>query len=377
LRQNLHFLAEQGLKSNILILDSSDRETQSQNAEMIAAVQLSCEHITYEPSILAYHKFIDGIRRVTTQFSSFCPDDDLLLVSGLARSLSVLREAQDVTLAHGYYFMFDAPPDGLHVDLTWLIYAAPSLDQPDPQHRVAALMRSYQALCYGVFRTSVLLQSYEHAGRLQSSLFSELISSLVPILIGKAIRVPVFYMGRRHGPAVDQRVHWHPLEWFLQDAQGLLESYVIYRAEILSLLDSTGYGLYENNIRIIDVIHFDYLQKHLPDLAKDIIISQEMRGNGVDRYWSSQELQLALIHAHTSQFSIGLRPSLTSRVSSAFNMQDQPESHENIVWPRSIATTKRTYRFHKSFLDDRLSEAVDMDSADILNLVQTLDHLPV
>lgn len=377
LRRNLMFQDAQGLAARVLVLDSSRPEIKKINNDTIANVALNIEHLTYDPGTHPFDKFADGVRRIKTPFASLCADDDLLLLSGLRASVSALIEDPSAVVAHGYYFLFGHIQDSTNIDITTMLYASPSIDEDNSILRLRTLMRSYQALTYGVFRTPVLDEVYSHMASLESLMLRELLSGAIPILRGRSLRVPEFYMARAHATGDDAaRQRWHPLEWLVRDSSSLMQEYAEYR-QILIKLSQKVMPLSSQRLiaRLIDVIHAGYLFKHMPIGVQDHVISQELAGRDLDDYWLDQDLQQALVAEHNSEFSSQNEGfTLTRRVAGYFPAGViDTQSGKTRFWPVVTRSPVRDYRFYSGFLDNSLSSIVDLDGPAVRELVSALD----
>lgn len=381
LARNLAFHDAQGLKARILVLDSSRPEIKEQNKRTIGAVPLDVEHLAYDPATHPFDKFADGVHRVTTPYMSLCADDDLLLIGGLDASLAALDSDKQAEAAHGYYFLFGHLHDATSMDITTMLYASPGIVDSRPLERLRTLMRSYQALTYAVMRSDVAKTTYQTMTGLEGLMFRELISSAVPVLRGRAIRVPHFFMARAHATGDDAgRKRWHPLEWLMRDSEGLMREYAVYRERLADVIATTdGDTNSRRDRRLIDLIHAGYLFKHLPDPVQDIALARELEGGGIDTYWGDHGLQMALVHAHNSAFKPPAAHGyvITKRVARVFpECVIDPVSGTPAFWPVVTTTPVRNYRFYGSFLDNQLSDIVAVDGPMVKELVNQLDLYP-
>jgi glycosyltransferase domain-containing protein len=375
LRQNLEFLERQGLQSSCLVLDSSLQEARQVNQESIRRCQLDLDYIEYATDTHPFDKFADGIRRAATPFVSLCADDDLLILQGLASAISALETDPDAAVAHGYYFLFGSLHRDNGLDITTMLYASPSILDENPFNRLNTLMSSYQALTYGVYRKEVLAEVYDHVSVPKSLLFRELLTGAVPVLRGKVIRVPEFYMARRHATGDDaHRTCWHPLEWFMRDRTNMAEDYQAYSRVLHELLGGAAAAQAERNKLLLDVIHLGYLSDHIPRQVRSFLLREEFAGRTIDDYWNNSELQRALIEVHNAGFEQAGAVPLTSLVAPAFG-SGQIDEATGICrkWPAILKTAVRDYRFYDSFLDNRLSSILSVDAAALLDLVNCLD----
>lgn len=375
LRQNLRFLDRQGLASRCLVLDSSKPDIRKLNAEAVVETGLDVEYIEYSEDMHPFDKFADGVSRAETPYVSLCADDDLLLLTGLQASIEALNAHPDAAVAHGYYFLFDALQDDTGLDLTTMLYASPSISDREPLNRLNSLMASYQALTYGVYRKHVLLDVYSRIKEPQSLLFRELLTGAVPVLHGKVLRVPEFYMARRHATGDDaMRTRWHPLEWFMRDREGMGQDYLRYRSSLDAVLAEISDLSPDARLRLLDMTHLGYVSEHMTRKIRAMVLQEEMAGRSIDDYWNSSALQHALIEAHNSDFKPDAIIPLTSLVASAF----PPNAIDEVsglcaTWPATISTASRNYRFYNGFLDNKLTSLLRIDGASLLELVNCLD----
>lgn len=381
LRRNIQFHDAQGLTSRILVLDSSRPDVKEANRIAIKECQLDVDLITYDPAIHPFEKFADGIARVETPYSGLCADDDLLLLAGLRASLDALAKDCTVAVAHGYYFLFGHLQDKTNMDLTTMLYASPGIVEEHPFERLKTLMRSYQALTYGIYRSDVLKDIYRNITGVKSLMFRELLSSALPVLAGKAIRVPQFYGARAHATGDDeQRKRWHPTEWFMRDGADLIGEYVVYRKVLANFYQARfGGEAFDTDrvTRLIDLVHYGYLSRHLPSGVQEYVFAEELKGRSIDDYWQDQHLQRSLLDAHNSEFAAASPFPVTRRVAEFF-----PQGAINtltgavIGWPAVVRTSVRDYRFYQGFLDNNLSSILDIDAPMVKELVNCLDLYP-
>jgi glycosyltransferase domain-containing protein len=381
LSRNLRFLDAQGLSSKVVVLDSSTPKHRRANKAALADLSLDLTYREYPSDTHPFDKFADGVKGVETPFVSLCADDDILLPDGLEASLDALAGEPAAVCAHGYYGMFGFLQDAVNMDLTTMLYASPGIMNEDPLERLDALMQAYQALTYAVFRTPVLQEVYERLPRVEGLLFRELLSGALPALYGKIIRVPDFYMMRQHATGDDAaRQGWHPYEWFMRDAVDLVTKYAAYREVLLAALQdiapAADGATSKSRARALDLIHLRYLMRHFPEPAIDAALGAELRGIGIDGYWSQPAIQAALLDAHNSFAPPPGDVPLSRWVHEAFPLGAFDESGVARVWPLVRNTPVRSYRFYGALIDDKLSSAVEIGGGQLIRLCRALDAYP-
>ncbi|HEY0833595.1 MAG TPA: TIGR00180 family glycosyltransferase [Azospirillum sp.] len=297
----LEYLAKEGVEFRIMILDSSAEEHRRLNRQTIAASPLVVSYIEYDQSTPPFDKFRDGVHRVTTPICALCADDDPIIVPGIRACVDHLQAHPDYAAASGYAVMFDERSDegpGETWKIDRVIYYAPSLDNPDPLRRIAELFQNYQALTYNVYRTTVLRMVFDVTRSVQSILARELLASAVTAALGKVARLRCFTNARSMAPSANYQ-NWHPLEWLMRRPQELFATYLSYRGILLEALarNPASARPAEENARLLDLIHFHYLVRHVPPPAEDFILDRMLGGAPVEDVWGALELQVALINA--------------------------------------------------------------------------------
>jgi len=296
LKRLLDYLKLEGADFPIKILDSSNSLERVRNRVAASESGLNCEIMEFAEDTHPFDKFQAGIDAVQTDLCALCADDDIPILKGTRESVNFLSENPDYVVAHGYYFQFALQPRLMR--LTNFTYYTPSYEMDEPVVRVHALMRHYQALTYGTYRTNVLQHIFETIRPFKSILARELLSSVLATVQGRAARLPVIFHGRSLGPSASYE-NWHPLEWLIRTPSGLFEEYVRYR-EVLAreLLLAEGNSYEQEDIyRFIDIIHMQYLVRHAPEGAFDIIVDGLANCASPAEVFSSKYISQELISA--------------------------------------------------------------------------------
>jgi glycosyltransferase domain-containing protein len=294
LRALLTYLSATALQARILILDSSAPKLRAVNRKIIESAKLKLDCTEFPTETRPFDKFREGVHKVTTQFCALCADDDLVVLDGVKRCLDVLRANPQASVAQGYSFSFLCQPNG-NMDLGNILYFSSTIEDATPLARVAKLFARYQAATYGNYRTRVLQRTFDTLKPMTSILARELLGSALAAVEGQMIRVPCFSHGRSMN-ASESYEHWHPLEWFAKDSQGLFREYHLYR-ELLAqaVLERRDNGLDAAAVRrVLDLIHLRYMLKHAPDVALAFMAEQKMLGVPFEGYWPRPEIHQPL-----------------------------------------------------------------------------------
>ena len=292
LRSLLGYLAARRFEYPVRILDSSSGDALSQNRQTVGRRDLDIVHEIYEPTIPIYKKFEAGIRSVESSFCSFCADDDVLFTDQLNELLDVLDANPAFVVAHGYYVNFKPGDD---FDIWYTVYSAPSISGDDALKRIVEQMSDYQAIFYGVHRTSVMKSIARDLGRVKSHWGREILSSSLTLMAGGAYRAPQYYMARNTNPSIVSD-GWHPHQFFATEPAELLREYAGYRAVMLEHLAADVHCRaayqFEQVRRVFDLVHLKYLAPLLSPAVMNYLIQQSMLPNTtsqqiIDGIWNT------------------------------------------------------------------------------------------
>ena len=258
----------------ILVLDSSEPAAQQANRETVAASRLKIRYESFETTMSPWEKFHRGSELVDTPYCALCADDDIVMPSSLDRIVSHLEANPDCSVAHGWYFTFY---NNAHIGVTSSVYRGASLDQDDAIERLLALFKNYEAVTYGVYRTSVMQTVLSDVRNLGSLLGRELLGGALAVASGKVARLPVFYYGRSLAPSQSYQ-HWHPLDFLISAPEGMYQDYAAYREILKNSLKSNGYDKYRDPelLILIDLIHFRYLSDYVKPRVMEYLTEQVM-----------------------------------------------------------------------------------------------------
>jgi len=344
----LSYLEAQKADFRVLVLDSSRPEELAANRERAAASSLDLDFAEFQ-DLEPIEKWRQGLRKVRTPFCGLCADDDVIILEGVRHCLAGLRSNLAASVVQGYSFSFLSRPDG-DMELNNIVYFRPTIDDPSPLERLARLFQQYQALSYGVFRTTALQRTLDALQSLTQTLARELLWSALTAIGGHVIRLPHFSYGRSMGPSAAYDC-WHPLEWFSKDPDSLFAEYLRYRevtaAAIVRRPDNEHHV--DEIHGMLDLIHLRYLAQHTPDPAVQFIVEQQIAGTDFADYWPRHEIHLPLYEA------AGVRAT--------------PELEG--LGPMSIRGLERSYHLLPSFYAPRGIDSPPM--ADIVRLINVLN----
>jgi glycosyltransferase domain-containing protein len=244
----------------IIVLDSSAEEAKQQNAIAIADSGLVVSHRLFPQNTTVQQKFAQGFHLATTRYASLCADDDVLFIEGLRDCVAKLEADPIVAICDGVYLNFNPKPDHIALQIE---YDGPSADQDSPLVRMSRRLDRYEATTYAVFRTEVARKVFDGCAEIPSSLFWELFTSLAPLGIGKHIRLPSIYLGRRGGSPSESLKRWHPLLWMKDDPEELFVHFSRYLKLLAAFVSMHGNSAV--TWQRIAFLHPTYFRKECPD----------------------------------------------------------------------------------------------------------------
>lgn len=270
----LGYLVAHRVEFPVLVLDSSTPEIQERNRACVAGSALQASVHAFDASVSPWEKFMRGAELAGTAYCSLCADDDVILPAAIDPILDFLDSHADFALGHGWYFTFY---DNGHIGITASVYKGSSIDQPDALARLYSMFRNYEALTYGVYRTTVMRSVLSDVQRVQSMLGRELLGGALTLAHGKAARLPIFYYGRSHLPS-HPYTHWHPLDFLISAPDEFYRDYAAYRVILLQRLLALGYTRYtrDETATLLDLIHFRYLADYVRPRVMDYLVERKL-----------------------------------------------------------------------------------------------------
>jgi glycosyltransferase domain-containing protein len=292
LRSLLGYLEARRFEYPVRVIDSSAEDALSQNRETVRRVRLDIAHEIYPPETPFCEKAAQATASVESTYCSFCADDDVVFTDQLNGLFDVLDANPGVAVAHGYYVNVRPGDD---FDIWYTVYSSPSIAGDDGLIRIVEQMNAYQAIFYGVHRTSALRFSQHHVQRVKSLLAQEMLSSTLTLIAGGAYRTQDCYMARNTNPSIATE-GWHPHQFFAIDPAELFREYADYRAITLEHLaaDARCRSRYrpDQMQRVLDLVHLNYLAPMLSPDVMTHLIRQSMRPDTtsrqvIDDIWST------------------------------------------------------------------------------------------
>lgn len=398
LRRLLGYLAARRFEFPVRVLDSSSGGALAQNQDTVGRGGLNIAHEVYDPAIPIHKKVELGITSVESTYCSLCADDDVLFTDELNGLLDILDANPGLAVAHGYYVNFRP---GTNFDIWYTDYSAPSIVSDDALKRLVEQMSDYQAIFYGIHRTSTMKAIRVPLDRVKSLWAKELLTSTLALIDGGMCRVPRYYMARNTNPSIATR-GWHPHQFFAIEPAELFREYADYRAVALERLadDLQCRARYRPDQvqRVFDLIHLKYLAPMLSPGVMNYLIQQSMLPNTtpeqiIDGIWSTfvppHIQQPGGLKHHFAHALALLRPSHASRVLGNFRRLaglyaelrfrekfdvTSSSSFEAMTVKRATRDEgSRDYVISQSLLNQKFADGGQVTASHLRNIIRHLD----
>lgn len=225
---------------NLLVLDSSKGDVAQANAQWLRERAPHVRHVVYPETLQPGVKLAQGMSLVETRHASFCADDDLVFLPGLAEAVRFLDANADYVCAHGLYLNFQIHDGSSEVNI-WREYGGPGNEAGHPGARIFRLFQGYESLFYAAFRTEDLRAIFSVVERIPSLHYQELFQSVATLILGKVKRLACLYAARQSiAAAQPERDNWQTYYWFAGNAAELLEHYRNYCEDLWRFYEAHG-----------------------------------------------------------------------------------------------------------------------------------------
>jgi glycosyltransferase domain-containing protein len=398
LQSLLGYLAARRFEYPIRILDSSSDEALSQNRKAVGQAELDIIHDIYDPGTSIHKKIELVLPSVESTYCSLCADDDVLFTEELNGLFQVLDTKPTLVVAHGYYVNFRPGDD---FDVWYTDYSAPSIVAEDALKRIVLQMSDYQAIFYGVHRTSTMKSFQPSLDRVKSLWAKELLTSSLAFIAGGMYRAPRYYMARNTNPSISTE-GWHPHQFFATEPAALFREYADYRAVTLEHLaaDARCRAIYrpDQMQRVFDLAHLKYLAPMLSPGVMNYLIQQSILPDTTSRQiiagiWNTfvppYARQAGSLKHYLAQAVALLRPSCASsafknlrrlagiyaelRFQGKFHVSVSPSFDKMTVHSERRDGRSRRYVMLHSLLEQKFADGGQVTASHLRNIIGHLD----
>jgi glycosyltransferase domain-containing protein len=189
LERCLNFLSLYNERLNILIFDSSNIGSKNLNLDIITKYKFLNLNYIHENDIYIKFETMGQVclyilnNYITTEFITFCGDDDFLFIHNLIPHMNFLIGNPDYIVCHGNIIMFKE-------ENSELVYTGTScsmdLPQEDKLERFIWYCFNRSSIQYGVIRTKDFLKVHKYCNDIKHKwLSSEVLPTILTVLYGK------------------------------------------------------------------------------------------------------------------------------------------------------------------------------------------------
>ena len=305
LRRLVGYLTSAGLKSRVLVLDSSLAKAQRMNRAALGKAGLDIAHLRFSPDLNPYQKLRVGLEAVTTPLCSICADDDFVVLPGLRESIAALRADGAAVAAHGPYFNFE---DGFgRLNVSFLVQRGERIDGKSAFDRISQLMSHYHALFYAVQRTEVARNSFRVTDALSTMLGKEIASTAMVAARGPVHRVLMPYLGRSTATSLSYHA-WHPHQVLCEEPGILFDDYAALRDALAHAVDKIDGEKGRPTRAGLDIVFLRYLSDFLRHDVLNFILDQRIRQRKdartvIDELWRTFVISNRQMHRRVPLFA--------------------------------------------------------------------------
>ncbi len=292
----LGYLRRHAPEVTLILVDHSDDASQQSNAAAIASQFNEITHLRLPLETSWADVLVQGVSDIKTRYSAFCPDDDIPVIDGIVDAVSMLIVNQQMACAQGYVLSLTETESGTCFGP--IEDYVPSYDDKAPLTRLFSMMRRYQPVFFGFYRTDALVWvTREFAAARISSLnlmFQELFHAALVCSRGAIGRSASISLWRRVAGSHTDRRTIHPYHQLI-DNPGLLGSdYLEFREQLIRYyLDDAKPDLSAQQAgvrRVFDLVFLQFLVRHINYAELEEKICQLLENPGHD-YFSGLSAQ--------------------------------------------------------------------------------------
>ena len=273
LKSSFDYWSQTGIQ--ILVADSSTSKFQNRIPDNVS-------YYHYPEKSFAY-KLVDVLKKVETDYSVLCADDDFLTPIGLESSVDFLENNTDYVIAQGKYTLFVKPniPTGNYI---WRsIYALKSIEQELSSTRLFDYLSDYSMTTYyAVHRTEILKSIWESTRKHtdnNDARFLELLPAMLSVIYGKIKVLDVLYSAREYNTDSTGQTSKR-IQDFIKE--GIYDKkYQKFRKCLTNALVSKEDISEEKASKLIDKAMTDYLGSSIPKLKFKMGLKKVIENNNL------------------------------------------------------------------------------------------------
>ena len=122
LKRILNYFNYHKISSNIIVADSSNKENQQKNKEIISKTSdLNIDYLKPYPSDMnMFYKINNALNFTNEKYCLICADDDFIIPRSIDKCVQFLAKNPNYTIAHGEYLSFYLKNNDDNKDFYWM-----------------------------------------------------------------------------------------------------------------------------------------------------------------------------------------------------------------------------------------------------------------
>lgn len=276
----LNYLSQQAPEITLVLLDHGDDESQLSNAAAIASFSPAIRHLRLPVEMPLQEVLLKGCDEMTTRFSAFCPDDDIPVIDGIIDAVSMLITDARMVCAQGYVLSLTETDSAMYFGP--VEDYVPSYDDDAPLKRLSNMMRRYQPVFFGFYRTETLVWAIRKFAVAKifnlNIMFQEFFYAALVCSRGGIGRSHSILLWRRVAGSHTDRRRIHPYHQLIDNPSQLAADYLVFREQLIPYYlneKDSGSSAQESGVRrLFDLVFLQFLVRHINYVDLDAKIDQ-------------------------------------------------------------------------------------------------------
>ncbi len=284
----VNYLRTRAPEISLVLVDHGDAESQESNARAAASHSPAIRHFRL-PEEMA---FLDVLVRAADEFSgpysAFCPDDDIPVIDGMADAVSMLSADPRMVCAQGYVLSLSETDSAMYFGPVGDF--VPSFDDEAPLTRLFSMMRRYQPVFFGFYRTEILLWAIREfvAAKIPGLMLQEFFHAALVCSRGTIGRSPSISLWRRLAGSHTDRRMIHPFHQLVDNPTTLAARYLEFRDKLVPYYIGDARAVPPDAelgvCRLIDLVFVQYFVRHIDYAELDGKIRELLVDPGKDYF---------------------------------------------------------------------------------------------
>jgi glycosyltransferase domain-containing protein len=282
----LRYLRAHAPEISLVLIDHGDAASQESNAAALAQIRPEIKHVRLDVSTSWADILTTATAEMATPYAALCPDDDIPVIAGVIDAVSMLAADPQMACAQGYALSFRETESAVYFGP--VEDYVPSYDDSTPLPRLFGMMRRYQPVFFGYYRTDALTWSIREfiAANIPNLMFQEFFHAALVCARGTIGRSPSISLWRRITGSHTDRRTIHPFHLLINspaklgtDYRGFCEKLIPYFSR-----DEQSAGDEAAVRRLIDLVFLQFLVRHIDYGELDGKIRELLRTPGKDHF---------------------------------------------------------------------------------------------